>query len=266
MNELEAEAAQSGTLPSVPLFVFFGECVDVAKFVTKYWKTVRDANDKVVRPGLESVKKRLPEDTPVRIRKQLTEAQEAHTAYLFTTNHATGAELRERATFLHSELTAALEFFFDDGVRDDNDERLEKLSQLHGETGESFDALALALEDYSALAEPHRWDLHGLGEFDSGVIDEAKLVAGQLRELPPTPLQRTDAAKDALADRNAKLAALYSLVLNARASARYVFRNHTDIIREATSAYARRVRAERARAARRAADEEKKKEEATTKP
>lgn len=228
---------------AVPLHVFLGEGIDCARFATKYWANQVDGQGKLVRPGLESVK--LAPDFAGSLRAQVEAAQKADHDYRMTVDKAGNDELRSRAQFVISEVSAVLEYHFDDDTEDENDERLERLSDVHASIGDSFDALAMRVEDYCQLAEPLASTLHGLGGFDSALIEEGADLAKQLRDIPPIPLALTPAAKEARAVRNAHLIALQDSVRELRAAARFVFRNHPDIIREATSAWQRRRRAEK---------------------
>lgn len=251
MAVIELEVAP---LPGVPWHILSGEAVDAAKFAERYWRSVRDEGGALVRAGLETaVGPRLPADIVARIRQQLEAAQAARTAYLFAIDPKPDAELKVRADFVLGEIVATLDWYLDDGVEDENDARFAKLGDAHAETGDSVDAVAQALEDYAALAKPLQAELDGLGGFDGRLIDEAPGLAARLRDLPRTGRRRSPEARAALADRNAKVNALYDSIKTVRAAARFVFRGKPEIVREATSAWARKSRAERARAARKAA-------------
>ena len=147
-----------------------------------------------------------------------------------------------------SELTAVLEFLFDDGVEDERDAQLARARELNDDTSTLL-GLAAALTDYASLADHYRDELDGLGEFDVATIDEAKALATTLRE---RVAKRTSDAKkrssEALEWRNRLATVLAQEVANVRAAARFVFRHHPTIRREAASAYERRVRAARQRA------------------
>ncbi len=240
-----AETGQA-TMPSVPLHVFFSEAVGVAAFFDRRWATQKDAAGNVTRLGLDSARK-LPEDTGAAILSALALAQAAHTAWLFIIDPSTGPDLRMRAEFVLSEIIIIIDWYLDDGVTDDNDARFAKLGQVHGELGESAAAIALALDDYAALATPMRDALDGLAGFDAKMLDEAPMLAAKLRALSPSP-RRSEAAQAALADRNAKIAAVYDLVRRVRAAAQVVYRGEPEVVREVTSAWERRTRAERLRA------------------
>jgi hypothetical protein len=109
---------------------------------------------------------------------------------------------------------------------------------------------AAAFTDYASLADHYRDELDGLGEFDVATIDEAKALATTLRER--VAKRSSDAKKrstEALEWRNRLATVLAQEIASVRAAARFVFRHHPTIRREAASAYERRVRAARQRAA-----------------
>ncbi|XYH95850.1 hypothetical protein ACMHYB_50000 [Sorangium sp. So ce1128] len=82
------------------------------------------------------------------------------------------------------EITATLEWLFDDGVEDENDARLAKLGQADADDPATADALALALDDYAALGAPHREAMDGLGGLEAAMLDEARELAAALRAHP----------------------------------------------------------------------------------
>ena len=247
-----ALAVESDAAPvtNVPLHVLFGEAVDVARFFAKYWEPVMDGA-KVVRRGLSSAagpKSRIQAATGDEILSLQRGAQDAQTRYRLTVHPASQGDPRERGQFLLDELTATLEWHFDDGVEDDNDRKLASLDAAHADDPDTLDALASALDDYAALAEPHRAALDGLGGFEASYVDEAREVAKALREQPSTPAPMSDEAKAAVAMRNKMMTLLWARMSAVRAAARFVFRDRPEIVREATSAYERRRRAASRRA------------------
>lgn len=228
----------------VPLHVFLGEAVDVAKFHAQYWEPEGK------RPGLKSAVRankknpgvvRLTKDTGAEILSLQAAASEASTAYRLATG-ASGDDPLPRARFVADELRAVLEWLFDDGVEDDNDEKLASLVAAHASDPNTADALASELDDYAALARLHRDEIDGLGGFDAKLVDEARSLAAALRDKPATPSAMSDAQRKALALRNRVLALLAQRVALVRGAARFVFRADAALIRQATSAYERRRR------------------------
>jgi hypothetical protein len=242
-----------GALPTtIPLHVVFGEAVDVARFFARTWDTVRDpVSNAVTRLGLDSAagpKSRIAAQTGAEILSLQRAAQEAQTRYLLTVD-PTGAAPRERARFLLGELTAVLEWYFDDGVHDENDDKLAALGNAHAGDPETMDALASALDDYAALAEPHRASLDGLGGFQAAYVDEAVSIAAALRNAPQVPVIMSEAAREAIKLRNQMVSLLWTRMSAVRAAAKFVFRDQPEMVREVSSAYERRRRAASRRAA-----------------
>jgi hypothetical protein len=232
---------------TTPIHVVMGEAVDVATFHEKYWQA------KDGQPGLEQAGRGLPRETGDEILSLQRAAQKAISDYLMVVPKASRGEVEMRARYVLSEITATLEWLFDDGVRDDNDERLAAVAQAHRDDPESADALASELEDYAALADKHRKEMKGLGGFEVAMIDEAKELARKLRQAPASPQAPTEEARRALALRNRLLTLMAQRIARVRSAARFVFRNHPEVIRQATSAFERRRRAEARRRAAKAA-------------
>lgn len=244
----EAEALPPAQVRiNVPFHVLLGEAVDVARFYDKY----RKANDGAGQPGLESVadkKRHLTAATGKDILSLLEATQQAQTAYRLTLSPELRAPL-ERSAFVLGEMTAALEWLFDDGMEDERDVQLDAVKKAYEDTPDSHDALAAELADYAGLADAYRDELGGLGGFDAALIDEAKQLAATLRERPAVPAAPSAATADAKALRDRLAALLAQRMGIVRAAARFVFRNDAEIIREATSAYERRRKAAARRAA-----------------
>ena len=152
---------------------------------------------------------------------------------------ARGTDPVGRATYLASEIDAAIAFLFDDGIEDEKDGKLAAIRAAHADTGTSANALAAELADYVKLASEHRAALDGLGGFDAALIGEAKELVAQLREHAPIESAEADEALD---ERNRLITLLQRRVGLVRAAARFVFRRDPAIIREVTSAYERRRR------------------------
>jgi hypothetical protein len=231
----------------VPLHIFLRETVGLSKFCGQYHANVVGQDGKVVRFGLESA--RLPADTGPRLLALQTESQALHTAWILVVDPNFNVEVRQRAEYVLGEIMVAVDTLLDDGVQDDNDVRYATLVTDHAGRGTSHAAMALALDDFTALALPLRAELDGFIGFDAALLDEAPLLAQKLRALPLVTKSSAE-ADEAQVKRNAKLHELLALVLKVRRVARAVFRHHPDIAQQASSAWERQVRAERARAAR----------------
>lgn len=245
---------------SIPLHVLFGEAVDVAKFFKTYWKA-EEKDGNVVRRGLEMAagnKKKKSNKLTAKTGEEILSLQraavEAGTRYRLVVDPKQESPL-ERGQVVLDEITATLEWLFDDGVEDEKDAMLAKLEKAHVDDPGSADALALALDDYAALASPHREDMDGLGDFDAAMLDEAKKLSAALRERPTQTTGLSPKAREALILRNKIIGLLVERISLVRAAARFVFRNQPEIVREATSAYERRRRAETARRAKKKKEE-----------
>jgi hypothetical protein len=167
--------------------------------------------------------------------------QTSNTDYLLTVT-PNQPDVRERAEFVLGEITAALEWLLDDGVDDDRDRQLAALKAEHADGSNSTDALAAELADYAALARQEQKGLEGLGGFDVAMIDEAKSLPRLLRERPTTPTT-PEVTRRALDVRNRIATLLVERMSTVRSAARFVFRNHPEVAREAGSAYSRKRRA-----------------------
>ena len=197
------------------------------------------------RPGLESVadeRRGLHPKTHEDILSIREAVREADTAYVMKSTPTSVAPLA-RARFLIGEISATLELHFDDGVEDERDAQLDAVETAHANTPESTDAAAAELESYADLANEYRKEIDGVGGFDAAYIDEAKALAAELRNRPAVPQAKSDEAIQALALRNRLATLLQTRLGLVRGAARFVFRNHPDLVRLATSAYERRRRA-----------------------
>lgn len=229
-----ATLSNTSFTPGAPLHVLLGEAEDVATFFDKYYA------DKDGKPGLRSAK--LPKALAAEIRAIASRVRDAQSKYLRASSPKTAASTVERGTFVLSEITSALEYLFDDGQDDDDDAALAATKAAHADDPSTADALALALDDYAALATRHKKELDGLGGFDVAMITEAHALAGDLRASRTqtvSPEERT-----ALTQRNGYLRLLEARVRRVRSAARFVFRAEPTIVREATSAYQRKRRSE----------------------
>ncbi|MDI1450187.1 hypothetical protein [Polyangium sp. 6x1] len=236
----------------VPLHVLFGEAVDVARFFEKYYKTQVSEGGAVVRRGLDSVAgrgkgkgaRKIGPKTGKEILSIQRATQEAQTRYLLTVDTTKPDEDPiERGRFLLGEIKAALAYHFDDGVTDAADAQLARVGAAHEADPRSADAIAAALADHAALAATYEKELDGLGGFSAASIGEAKKVAAALREKPGRAAA-SEVTRDALLLRNRLVALLLERIAIVRAAARFVFRDRPEIVREVTSEYARKRRAE----------------------
>lgn len=266
----EAEAARragQGGKWNVPWSTLMGEAVDVARFAEEHWAPQRDPRTGAeTRPGLAAVESRLPKAVIRELLALQQLAQRASAELILAAGAKDGADVRARATWVLSELIAGLEFLFDDGVQDESDEQLARLREAHPNV-DAADRHAAALDDYAVLAEAHRDELGTLGGYDVSVIDEARELAVKLRELPNRSTQSSlsPAQRDAKARRDGFALLLLERMQRVRAAARFVFREHPEVVRRVTSDYERRRRAEHKRSQAKAEAEKKSAAEASVK-
>ncbi len=229
----------------VPVHVFLGEAVEVAGFAQNYWENQKDPNGRVLRPGLESV------NTPGRIRlspdivQELDELQQAAHRAQFHYKMAVdppGVALMDLSEQLLGELTSVLEYFYDDGQTTVEDAQLEVLASQHSEPT-SHDAMALALDDYAAMADAASEELDGLANFSLETIVQARSFARQLRERS-APDAQGERVSQALRLRNQVWTLLHDRMASVRRAAGIVFRAHPEIQRRVTSSYQRAKQAE----------------------
>lgn len=225
----------------LPLYALLGEAVDVARFFQTHYETEVDTNGYQVRAGLEQAENggQFRQSLGQEILELVEATQAAQTHHLLAVSEM--GSPTERAAFVLSEIRAALEFVFDDGVEDEQDVRLERLAQIHANPT-SQDALAAALVDYSSFAAMHRDRLENLRAFESEMIDEADALVITLRNRSANRLAGTDRQEQeaSLELRNRLATLLYDRMQLVRAAARYVFRHDQQTARRASSRYQRR--------------------------
>lgn len=257
-DDLDKWRAAAATMPggalalSMPLDVFLGEAIDVAKFHAKYWKAQRDDDGNVVFPGLElgvgkgKHKKPLKSTTGKDIRSLHQATLYADTLYQFALAPVVRAPAQDGRQVL-SKLSAALAWAFDDGVEDENDIKLANLEARHADPS-THDALANALDAYATLADEVRELLESFEIFDVKLIDKARVLARHLRDAP-SKVTTGDEATAALELRNRLCQLLQRQVKLIRDATGFVFQDYPEVRREATSSYLRRQRsASRSRA------------------
>lgn len=246
MDELREELVQQiDSVPAdvtlslgVPLHVLLGEAVDLAAFVRRVWEPADE------HPGLSSAARDFGPEVADDLVALVGAVQQLHTAFRLAAAPPTSRDDVDRAVALLDELTAVLQFHFDDGVEDEGDAQLDAIDGLYGERSTSDDALAAALFDYATLAGQHRDALAGLGGFDPATIDEALTLSERVRaRSAQPPSERAQEARAHRIRRDQTTAVLDRTVKQVRAAARFAFRAHPSLAREAGSAYGRRARA-----------------------
>lgn len=226
---------------NVPYHVALQEAAEVADFVERYWEPVGD------RPGLRRVQKRLPLSTAEEMRSLVRAVQESQTRLLMQVDPVV-VDLGDRARFVVDGLESAIEFTLDDGVREEADLKLEQIKAFHSQDGQRSDALSQTLRNYAALADELVTRIQEDDEgFDPSLITEARALADQLAAKGPVAQATEEAQKKSRAlthTRNHMLHLLVDRVRLVRRTAAHVFRGYPAILREVTSSYERRRRAE----------------------
>lgn len=236
---------------SVPIYVLFGEAVDLVGFVERYWKPKADGAGRLLWPGLSQVNTKRSQRISPTIGRELDELQQAasraDTLYLLAAG-GPAADLMARATEVLADIRSTLQFLLDHGQEDARAQQLARVREANTQLT-SHDRMALALEHYADLANAFREELDELDNFDVRVLDVARELAVQLR-LRSAPKASEQDVKQAKRLRNQLWTLLQDRMRRVRAIARYVYRRYPEIARQATSAYERRRRAESRRRAR----------------
>jgi len=237
--------------------VLLDEAPRVARFVERYWEPTVDRATRVqTAPGLKSATVRVTRAIADEITALHALTQEAHGQWLLASG-GVGSDPYARGWFVLGEIRSTLEFLFDDGVEDDRDAQLARVREAHAKDGESREDLASALHDYGTLAATYADAMHGVGDFDRALIGEAADLAAVLQVRPDEQREAANDARQKIDLRNRYAALLWERVTRVRSAARFVFRHHPAIAREATSASERN---------RRAASRRKKKDEKPAEP
>jgi hypothetical protein len=219
---------------SVPLPVLLVEAGIVASFFAAYWEATAE------HPGLASAANESLTAATGRevesLRDAVTEASVEH-RLLPDAPPSPAAEARGALRAILATLAWHLDGGDDEGGR----ARLDALRAAQAKVGRKSLALAAALEELARFAEGYRAALAGVGGFDPRQIDAALVLARALRERALAP-RRTPQAREVLGLRNKLVALLRDRIATVRAAARFVFREHPEIIREVTSAHERKRR------------------------
>ena len=230
------------TVPSVPIIVLLGEAQDLAEQVDRRW---HPTEDKVPLPGLMAAVAMgsIPETLAQDLRELAGALTRAHGEYRAVTEGTLSAPV-ERGEFLLSEIRQCLDYVFETSGNAEHLAQLTRLNETHNDTS-SHDALAMSLEGFALFASHHRERLAQIPEFDPAMLDEAIAVAARLRDQSALKLSGAaiDRQRTALAERNRLITLLTERMSAARRALRFIFRNHPEIARLASSAYERNRRA-----------------------
>lgn len=237
--------------------VLLDEAPRAARFVEHYWEPIVEPGDRRPRvPGLKGTSRHLTRAVAGEIDELHGLTQEAHGRWILASGGA-GDDPVARGRFVLGEVQATLQFVADEGGQGDLAAQLARVKESHAQDGESREDLASSLHDWSVLAEAYADALDGVGGFERALIGEAKNLSAALRALPGAQQEVATDAREKIDLRNRYAALLFARVSTVRSVARFVFRHHPKIAREATSAWER---------ARRAASRKKKSADAEKKP
>ena len=245
-NQAAWHAQEAKEILPLPFTVLAAEALDALRFAQRYWDPSEDRESAEQRRGLSSAVRDGRFSATIRCDlSELYDAlQQAQTRYHLLSKKSRVAPV-ERAHFAWDELKAALEWYFGDAQPSDEGMVLKALAETHA-GARSHDAVASALFDYAELAERNKGSLDGLGGFDVALIDQARELAQRLREQSagPSCLSSSPRVRAALLLRNRLGSMVHDRILLIRAAARFVFRGQADILKQVSSAYSRKRRAE----------------------
>lgn len=217
---------------SVPLGVLLDEAATAAAFFARRWRST------TAHAGLESaVNESFTADTGRELGELRAAVDEADVAYRAIPSRPAGTATEGRR--LLGLIVATLAWHLDAGDDAKARAQLDALRSAHATAARSGLSLARSLEDSARLADVHRAAITGLGGFDSRQIDAAFSLATALRQRSRSPREQPIEKREALALRNKLVALLRDRLATVRAAARFVFRDHPEIIREITSAHER---------------------------
>lgn len=223
--------------------VLLAEAPLAARFVARYWEPAVDPLTKAVRtPGLKGSSRHLSLAIVDEITTLCGLTEEAHGRWILTSGGA-GDDPVARGRFVLGEMRATLQFVADEGGHGDLPAQIARVQETHAKDGDSREDLASSLHDWSVLAEAYAEVLDGIGGFERALIPEAQRLSAALRALPGAQQEASGDAREKIDLRNRYAALLQARVATVRGVARFVFRHHPKVAREAASAWERNRRA-----------------------
>lgn len=225
--------------PRLPVGALLGEAIDVAEFIETNFH--EKTSNGLVTPGLsEYVKDEgFTAETSTELRELQLAGNTIDSRYQNLAQKEEGTTV-EVAEALIRELRFALSFVLEDGEHPAGEEQLERLRDKEAEN-RSQDGVALVLDNYRELAREYAKELSTVPDYDAGLVDEAIAVAQGLRQRSADALSGNTARqqRELLSLRNRFLTAIADRLKESRRVIRYVFRDHPDLVKRATSSYAR---------------------------
>jgi hypothetical protein len=219
--------------PAAPVPMVLAEATQAAQVVGKYWKATSE------RPGLEVAADFMPQSIADEVASLVEACQTAHSRGIFVEKSDATSKSVSRAKKVAGKLAVALEFVLDDGKTTPSDDALTVVKTRETSNG-TVAQLAQSLVDFATLAEREQAALAKLKDFDVQLVTEARKLGKELMASAAGPGR---AASEAIRLRDRLLVLLSRKVSQIRRATRYVFRDHTNIQRLATSRYERKRRA-----------------------
>ena len=218
--------------PSLPLQRLVLEARVLADFVERYWEPHGARRGRL--PGMRAAAEAMEMKREIaRDLRDLASAVQSTDSELRATRVRGERLPLAAARGALAELRAPLRFLLD------GRERLELEKIERAPRARSAYAWALALETHAILAEKHAPALARLGNFASDLPERARHLALSLRQ-PRRHLAADEARRARLRLRDALMTLLMDRIRAVRAAARYVFRDHPAIVKQATSDYERK--------------------------
>lgn len=234
--------------PHLPVNVILGEAVDVAEAIEAHMSSYSSKGKTV--PGLSSFLSAggLTEHTSTELRELEYAANTVDSRYYNLVQADEGTTVEDAEAIIR-ELRMVLSFALEDGQHPTGEAQLTRLRDKE-EEHRSQDGVALVLDHYRELAREHLQLLKTVPDFDPAVVDQAIATSQGLRQRSADALNGNNAReqRELLSLRNRLLTAISDRLREARRVFRYVFRDHPDIVKKATSNYSRdaKRRADRA--------------------
>jgi hypothetical protein len=226
--------------PRMPLKIFTAEAMDVASTIDRHFED-EVVHDGIVRVGLRSAATEggVSREVATEIRELSMAVGEVNNDYKKLLEKMSNAIVQEGEELL-SELRAVLSFLLESGDNPTGAEQLQRLRDEYDDV-QSHDGMAIALQGYAGLAADYKEQIDRIGGLTPGLIDRATQLSFDLRQRSGERMNGNFAQeqKDMMRLRNRMVSALYKRMNTARRTIRFVFREHPDIVRKASSDYLR---------------------------
>jgi hypothetical protein len=244
MNDAEALEATEVRNPGIPIGTALLEAETVAHFVTTYWEPSADGKT----PGLSALGGRIKQTMTEDITSLVGACRFAQAKVLFPEGVNVMPALVVEAEKILADVGAAIEYLLDDDVDEPADDAFAVAKKRKSEDATRA-TLVQTLVDYAHIADAIKDRLATLAGFSMPHIDRMKELAAAIGAAGVPGSSRSETKSVDV--RNRLLTLLGRQVDAVRRAARYIFRDHPDILRKATSAYQRkrRLEAKRSKAA-----------------